>query len=85
MSECSFEVGNLGRGGISEAASLGEQSWRLNPGVWVLSVSIGPDAGTGKTPLRLRTQSKDAKMRFSLPVKQMFGSEDYNCKRFVDR
>jgi len=27
---CVFEVGSLGRGGISEAASMGEQSWIFN-------------------------------------------------------
>jgi hypothetical protein len=32
-SEGRFEVGSLGRGGISEAASLGEQKWRLSAGV----------------------------------------------------
>ena len=32
-SECRFVVASLGRGGISEAASLGEQSWRLSAGV----------------------------------------------------
>jgi hypothetical protein len=32
-SEGRFEVGSLGRGGISEAASLGEQNWRLSSGV----------------------------------------------------
>ena len=43
MSECSFEVGNLGRGGISEAASLGEQSWRLSSGV----LRLRPDSDRG--------------------------------------
>ena len=46
MSECRFVAGSLGSGGISEAASLGEQSWRLSggvlgetalPGFWVMS------------------------------------------------
>ena len=46
MTECSFVAGSLGSGGISEAASLGEQSWRLSggvlgetalPGFWVMS------------------------------------------------
>ena len=32
-SEGRFEVGSLGKGGISEAASLGEQKWRLSAGV----------------------------------------------------
>ena len=31
--ESRFEVGGLGRGGISEAAQLGEQSWIFNAGV----------------------------------------------------
>ena len=43
---CLIVVGSLGSGGISEAASLGEQSWRLSggvlgetalPGFWVMS------------------------------------------------
>ena len=33
MSECLFVAGSLGSGGISEAASMGEQRWRLNAGV----------------------------------------------------
>ena len=46
MSECRFVAGSLGSGGISKAASLGEQSWRLSagvlgetalPGFWVMS------------------------------------------------
>jgi len=64
---------------------MGEQSWRSNLGVWVLSVSIGPDAGAGKTLLGLPTQSKEAKMGFSLLVKQMYGSEDNNCKLLLGR
>ena len=53
-----FVVGSSGRGGISEAASLGGQSWRLGAGV---QRPIGPDAGTGKVQQRLRRQSKDVK------------------------
>ena len=33
MSECCFEAGSLGSGGISEAASLGEQIRIFNVGV----------------------------------------------------
>ena len=50
-----------GRGGISEAAYLGEQGWRLSAGVLgetalpgfcgvtALNGSIGPDSGRGAT------------------------------------
>jgi len=40
---CGFEVGSLGRGGISEAASLGEQRWRLSAGV----LRLRPDSDRG--------------------------------------
>jgi len=59
MSECRFVAGSLGSGGISEAASMGEQRWRLNVGVRVCapipvgarrdrSRACGPDAGRGR-------------------------------------
>jgi len=59
MSECRFVAGSLGSGGISEDASLGEQSWRLSAGVRVCapipvgarrdrSRACGPDAGRGR-------------------------------------
>ena len=38
-------AGSLGSGGISEAASMGEQSWTLNAGVVETARSCGPDAG----------------------------------------
>ena len=44
-SECRFVVASLARGGISEAASLGEQSWMLKAGVVETARSCGPDAG----------------------------------------
>ena len=44
-SECRFVVPSLGRGGISEAASMGEQSWMLNAGVVETARGCGPDAG----------------------------------------
>jgi hypothetical protein len=43
-----FEAGSLARGGISEAASLGEQSWVLNAGVVETARACGPDAGRGR-------------------------------------
>jgi hypothetical protein len=52
MSEYRFVVGSLGSGGISEAASLGEQRWRLSAGV----LRLRPDSDRGsESPLpRLR-------------------------------
>jgi hypothetical protein len=59
MSECRFVLESLGRGGISEAASLGEQSWRLSAGglgtarpTWVWVVWFGSaDQGRSALPV----------------------------------
>jgi hypothetical protein len=48
MLECRFVAGSLGSGGISEAASMGEQNWRLSAGV------LGETALTGFRVCRVR-------------------------------
>jgi hypothetical protein len=49
-----FEAGSLGRGGISEAASLGEQRWSLSAGV----LGETAPALAAPTPVGVETQTR---------------------------